>query len=99
MVQVAVVDTAPRGVRTYGNWRRPTSAGLLGLGSMGTNMLLVGLVLVVLVVMTAGLKEALILAAQAGIKAEVHPARLDDVNDVLDKMEYSSLPGRTVLEF
>ena len=23
----------------------------------------------------------------------------DDVNDVLDKMEYSSLPGRTVLEF
>ena len=38
-------------------------------------------------------------AAQAGIKAEVHPARLDDVNDVLDKMEYSSLPGRTVLEF
>ena len=62
MVQVAVVDTAPRGVRTYGNWRRPTSAGLLGLGSMGTNMLLVGLVLVVLVVMTAGLKEALILA-------------------------------------
>ena len=45
------------------------------------------------------LKQALILAAQAGIKAEVHTARLDDVNDVLDKMEYSSLPGRTVLEF
>ena len=52
-----------------------------------------------LVFYALGLGCALILAAQAGIKAEVHTARLDDVNDVLDKMEHSSLPGRTVLEF
>lgn len=45
------------------------------------------------------LKQALTLAAQARIKAEVHTAALADVNDILDKMESSSLPGRTVLEF
>ena len=31
--------------RTYGNWRRPSSAGLGSLGSLGTAVLLVGLVL------------------------------------------------------
>lgn len=42
-------------VRTYGNFRRPTTAGLLGLGSWGTGTLFAGLIMVVLVVMTAGL--------------------------------------------
>ncbi len=42
-------------IRTYGNFRRPTTAGLLGLGSWGTGVLLAGLILVVLVVMIAGL--------------------------------------------
>lgn len=41
--------------------------------------------------------RALELAAQAGIRATVHPATLDDVNSVLEKLEHSSLPGRTVL--
>ncbi|AQP47449.1 alcohol dehydrogenase AdhP [Tessaracoccus aquimaris] len=45
------------------------------------------------------LSRALELAAQAHIEATVHPARLDDINEVLDKMVRSSLPGRTVLEF
>lgn len=45
------------------------------------------------------LSRALELAAQAHIEATVHPARLDDINEVLDKMVGSSLPGRTVLEF
>lgn len=43
------------------------------------------------------LDRALKLAAQAGITATVHPARLDDVNAVLEAMQSSGLPGRTVL--
>lgn len=45
------------------------------------------------------LDRALALAAQARIEATVHPAGLDDINEVLTKLEGSSLPGRTVLEF
>ncbi|MDA2812504.1 hypothetical protein O4J56_17810 [Nocardiopsis sp. RSe5-2] len=41
--------------RTYGNWRRPSSAGLMGLGSLGTVLLMVGMLITVLMVMTAGL--------------------------------------------
>ncbi|MSS00392.1 hypothetical protein FYJ28_16435 [Arthrobacter sp. BL-252-APC-1A] len=53
--------------RTYGNWRRPSSAGILGLGSVGTAMLLGGLVLVVMMVMIRGLLEAVILAGILGM--------------------------------
>ena len=45
------------------------------------------------------LDRALDLAAQARIEATVHPARLDDVNHALTRLEGSALPGRTVLEF
>ena len=39
--------------RTYGNWRRPASAGLGSLGALGTGLLLLGLIAVaVLVVLT-----------------------------------------------
>ncbi len=44
------------------------------------------------------LGRALHLAAQEKITATVHTARLEDINDVLDHMQTSSLPGRTVLE-
>lgn len=56
------VDSAARGPRTYGNWRRPTSAGLLGLGSMGTALLLGGLITIVFTVMIAGILPAVIMA-------------------------------------
>lgn len=46
--------------RTYGNWRRPTSSGLFGLGSLGTAIMLGGLVLAILVTMAAGLLRGLI---------------------------------------
>ncbi|MGL5829021.1 MAG: SCO6880 family protein [Angustibacter sp.] len=53
--------------RTYGNWQKPTSPGLFGLGSLGTALMLGGLMLVILVVMVGGLLEAaltfLVLAA------------------------------------
>jgi hypothetical protein len=44
--------------RTYGNWRRPTTPGLPGLGLLGTVVALGGLVLAVLVQMVAGLIPA-----------------------------------------
>ena len=47
-----------RAPRTYGNWRRPTSAGLFGLGTLGTYGLMGGLVVVVLTVMLTDLVTA-----------------------------------------
>lgn len=47
-------------VRTYGNWRRPVTSGLFGLGSIGTAILLVGLIVSVLVTMSKGLWWGLI---------------------------------------
>jgi hypothetical protein len=44
--------------RTYGNWRKPTTPGLPGLGMLGTALALGGLVLTVLVQMLAGLLPA-----------------------------------------
>lgn len=63
---MAAVDVSSRGARTYGNWRRPTSPGLFGLGSVGTVGLLGGLIAVVVTVMVAGLLQAVILAAVLG---------------------------------
>lgn len=65
MVLVAAVETG-RVARTYGNWRQPTSPGLLGLGSVGTAILIGGLVMVVITVAVAGLLKALVLAAVLG---------------------------------
>lgn len=59
------VDTI-RAARTYGNWRRPTSPGLMGLGSVGTVALLGGLIAVVATVMIAGLLEAVVLTSVLG---------------------------------
>lgn len=59
---MVTVDTPSRMVRTYGNWRRPTSAGLLGLGAVGTALLIGGMLLVIIVLMTRGLMPAIITA-------------------------------------
>ncbi len=50
---MAAADVARR--RTYGNWRRPASAGLGGLGTIGTLVLMMGLVSVIVLTMVAGL--------------------------------------------
>ena len=47
-------------VRTYGNWRRPTSPGLFGLGSIGTGIMLGGLIFSILVTMARGLLWGLV---------------------------------------
>ena len=62
---MVAVDGA--GPRTYGNWRRPTSPGILGLGSIGTAVLMLGLIVVVIVVMIGGLLKAVIAAGVLGV--------------------------------
>ncbi|GAB3205327.1 hypothetical protein SAMN02745673_00930 [Marinactinospora thermotolerans DSM 45154] len=52
--------------RTYGNWRRPSSPGLMGLGAMGTMLLLFGLVFTVFVVMAAGMLAGLVSGGALG---------------------------------
>lgn len=56
---MAVVDEA-RTARTYGNWRRPTSPGLVGLGTAGTGLLFVGLFVILIVLMTKGFVAAIV---------------------------------------
>lgn len=58
---------APSAPRTYGNWRRPTSAGLGSLGALGTGVLLAGLVAVIGAVALGGLLWALAVAAVLGL--------------------------------
>lgn len=57
-VPVAAIET--NGPRTYGNWRRPVTAGVLGLGTLGTFLLFAGLISIILTVMIFGLLEAAI---------------------------------------
>ena len=58
--------------RTYGNWRRPATAGLMGLGSLGTGVMLGGLISMVLVIMAAGLAAGLVVfVALVGALASV----------------------------
>lgn len=40
--------------RTYGNWRRPRTAGLFGLGTWGTRLLFAGLIVTIVAVMIGG---------------------------------------------
>lgn len=63
---MAAVDSEPR-ARTYGNWRRPVSAGIGGLGMIGTAIMMGGLIVVVLLVMFAGLLPAAVFAAVVGV--------------------------------
>ncbi|MFE1400362.1 SCO6880 family protein [Nocardiopsis dassonvillei] len=56
-----------RGPRTYGNWRKPTTAGLMGLGSLGTVVLIGGLMFMVMVVMAAGLFAGVVVGGALGL--------------------------------
>lgn len=46
-----VQNTSTRGVRTYGNFRKPASAGLMGLGTVGTAFLLFAIIVMVVLLM------------------------------------------------
>jgi hypothetical protein len=56
------VSAGTEGPRTYGNWRRPTSPGIGGLGLLGTVVLMAGLLAVVVAMMVAGFLAAGVIA-------------------------------------
>ncbi len=76
---------APRKPRTYGNWRRPTSAGLLGLGSIGTGLMLGGLIFVTIVLMLGGPLRGLLAAAVLGAALLVILIKDPDGRNLLDR--------------
>ena len=58
--------TDPIKARTYGNWRKPQTAGLGGLGQLATLVMFVGIVASIIASMFSGLGPALIVAAIFG---------------------------------
>ncbi|WP_328989836.1 hypothetical protein OG394_26715 [Kribbella sp. NBC_01245] len=63
---MAATDTAPR-ARTYGNWRRPASAGIAGMGALGTGLMMGGLVMMIIAMMAGGMKAAIVVAVLVGV--------------------------------
>lgn len=59
--------TPPGAPRTYGNWRRPTSAGIGPLGTVGTVLLLLGMIAVIGAMAFGGLGPAVAVAAGLGL--------------------------------
>lgn len=55
-------QAGPAGPRTYGNWTRPKSAGLLGLGAIGTVVLFIGIGITIIVSVVGGLLAGFIVA-------------------------------------
>lgn len=55
--------SSERSERTYGNWRKPTSPGVGGLGLAGTIVMLGGMIVDVLVMMLAGFLPGLVMLA------------------------------------
>lgn len=53
--------------RTYGNWTRPRTAGLLGLGQIGTGILFGGMVLAIIVTIASNLASGLVVMAVVGV--------------------------------
>lgn len=45
------------------------------------------------------LQEALAFAGEGAVKATVHPERLDDINDIFERMHAGKIEGRVVLDF
>lgn len=58
--------TTPSAPRTYGNWRKPQTAGLGGLGQLATIVMFIGIVSSIIASMFSGLGAALVVAAIFG---------------------------------
>ncbi|WP_206074647.1 SCO6880 family protein [Antribacter gilvus] len=74
---MAAAETT-RQVRTYGNWRRPVSPGLLGLGTASTMGLVAGLLMIVVLVFLTDLLTATVFGL--GVAALVVVLRTRDVH-------------------
>jgi hypothetical protein len=65
--QVAAADSVRSTPRTYGNWRQPASAGIAGLGMLGTGIMMGGLVVTLIATMAAGITGAVISMTIVGV--------------------------------
>lgn len=86
MAAAAASSARLDGPRTYGNWRRPTTAGLFGLGSLGTGLMLGGLIITVLITMVAGLLNGLIAFALLTVMLGTILMRDQHGKSLLDRM-------------
>ncbi|MFV0286034.1 MAG: hypothetical protein ACK5IM_06535, partial [Demequina sp.] len=73
------------GTRSYGNWRRPTTKGLMGLGSLSTGLLLGALVITFITVATAGIGVGLIVMVAAFALAGLVVVKNADQVSVLER--------------
>jgi hypothetical protein len=64
---VAAADNVRSAPRTYGNWRQPASAGIAGLGTLGTAIMMGGLLMTVIAMMAGGLLPAIITLLLVGV--------------------------------
>ncbi|MEV6416353.1 SCO6880 family protein [Kribbella sp. NPDC051718] len=64
--QVAAADNVRTAPRTYGNWRQPASAGIGGLGTLGTGIMMGGMVMTIIALTAGGLGAALIVMLIVG---------------------------------
>jgi hypothetical protein len=64
---VAAADNVRSAPRTYGNWRQPASAGIAGLGSLGTAIMMGGLLATIFSMMAGGILGAVICLLTVGI--------------------------------
>ncbi|WP_460649581.1 SCO6880 family protein [Kribbella endophytica] len=58
--QVAAADSVRTAPRTYGNWRAPASAGIAGMGTLGTAIMMFGLVVTMIATLVSGVAGALV---------------------------------------
>jgi hypothetical protein len=58
--QVAAADSVRSTPRTYGNWRQPASAGIAGMGMLGTAIMMGGLVMTLIATLAGGILGAVV---------------------------------------
>ncbi|MFI6680691.1 SCO6880 family protein [Kribbella sp. NPDC050470] len=64
---MAAADNVRSAPRTYGNWRQPVSAGIAGLGTLGTALMMGGLLMTVFAMMSGGPEAAIVTMVIVGI--------------------------------
>lgn len=82
---MTIIQAPRRDARTYGNWRRPTSPGLLGLGTVGTGLMFIALFVILVVLMTSTLLAAFFTALGFSIIILLMVTRDGDGRNVLSR--------------
>jgi hypothetical protein len=64
---VAAADSVRSTPRTYGNWRQPASAGIAGMGMLGTAIMMGGLVMTLIATLAGGILGAVVSMTIVGV--------------------------------